>query len=187
MDEFEDFEFNVEVEGLGGGIHEGDEVVDELPGGDFLQEVGSSVLHAGVRQLQSSELDVWVLVVYPPFEGAHGFLGGDLLASDEVAYLEVGGHILQSGGGGLLDLVIEGRCAGPKPPRHDVFLSVTLLTLKQRNKRRRTEGFSINTAVLQVYKTGIGSVGEVGGAYGGDVDEVDGDEREVKLGCGRAI
>ena len=94
------------------------EVVHELPAGDLEHEVAAPILHARVGQVESSQLDVGVLVAYPAFQAAHRFFWLDGLAADDVGDFEVEGDIFEGGGGGSLDLSIELAVGRAEPRRH---------------------------------------------------------------------
>lgn len=83
-----------------------------------MNEVLSAVLYTSVGQVESGQLDVWVLVGDSSFERAHCLLGWDGLASDQVCDFQVEGNVLQAARSGSLDLFVHGRRAGTEPRRH---------------------------------------------------------------------
>lgn len=59
-----------------------------------MNEVLSAILDTRVGQVESGQLDVWVLVGDSSFERAHCLLGRDCLASDQICDLQIESNVL---------------------------------------------------------------------------------------------
>jgi hypothetical protein len=121
LDQIEDPRLDLVVQGS---VEERDQIVHELTRGNLLNKVLSAVLYTRIGETESSQLDVWVLVGNPPFERAHGLLGRDGLASDQVCDFQVEGNVLQAARCCSFDLLVHGRRAGTEPRRHLVLGSL---------------------------------------------------------------
>lgn len=118
LDELEHLASNLRVASIRR-LQQADQVVHELPAGDLLHKVAASILDAGVGEIQRGELDVGVLVAYAALQAAHGLLGLDCLAADNVGDLQVEGDVFERTGGCALDLSIQLSVTGAaEPGRH---------------------------------------------------------------------
>jgi hypothetical protein len=69
--------------------------------------MGAAILYTGICQIESGKLRVWVLVSDATLQTAHSFFGLYSLTPDDIADLEIQGHILQRAAGSPFDLRIE--------------------------------------------------------------------------------
>ena len=99
-------------------LEQAHQIVHEFAARDLLHEVAASILHARVREVERSKLDVGIFVAYSALQTAHRLFGLHRLAADDVGDLQVECDVFEGGAGGALDLSIELAVRRAEPRRH---------------------------------------------------------------------